>query len=221
MHDCHSRAPSSTFLSTPRLSHSHRNPKATLLPAGEPRMQAAFAISVVRLFFAADGMFRPSHGLHWDEARRMGSAVNDWPTVGRAFGAGYGCGIPLNTVAMQLEEKERRASRARTARWPRFPRSAQPGLRGRRSTQTRREEDGCRLPFSGVFFDVVASPLPPRGGGDRAEARRGGRSKLEEDEVLGLGLNLEPRPKHMLKMEPKLYLISGCGLRLMGLGLEI
>ena len=56
----------------------------------------------------------------------------------------------------------------------------------------RREEDGCRLPFSGVFSDVVASPLPPRGGGDRAEARRGGRSKLEEGEVLGLGLNLEP-----------------------------
>ena len=40
-------------------------------------MQAAFAISAIRLFFVTDGMFRPSRGLHWDEARRMGSAVND------------------------------------------------------------------------------------------------------------------------------------------------
>ena len=36
----------------------------------------------------------------------------------------------------------------------------------------------------------LASPLPPRGGGDRAKARRGGRGKLEEKGSLGLGLEL-------------------------------
>ena len=45
----------------------------------------------------------------------------------------------------------------------------------------------------------LASPLPPRGGGDRAEAMRGGRGKLEEKGSLGLGLGfgfkLEPKPK--------------------------
>ena len=46
----------------------------------------------------------------------------------------------------------------------------------------RREEDARRLPFSGAYSDVVASPLPTREGGDRAEARRGG-ACCEEDEV--------------------------------------
>ena len=54
-----------------------RTPEVALLHAGGPNMQAASAISVVRLFFAAGGMFCSSRGLHWDEARRMGNAVSD------------------------------------------------------------------------------------------------------------------------------------------------
>ena len=100
------------------------------------------------------------------------------------------------------------------------PCSAPPGLRGRWSTWTRREEDARQLPLSGSCSDMVVSPLPPRGGGCWcwSQAREG--TSWEEDEVLvfglglrlgpilclvlalGLGLNLEPRPKPMLKMEP-------------------
>ena len=54
-----------------------RTLEVALLHAWGPNMQAASAISAVRLFFAADGMFCSSRGPHWDEARRMGSAVND------------------------------------------------------------------------------------------------------------------------------------------------
>ena len=45
------------------------------------------------------------------------------------------------------------------------------------STWTRHEEDARRLPFSGNFSDMVASPLLPWGGGEGAEARRGGGSQ--------------------------------------------
>ena len=43
---------------------------------------------------------------------------------------------------------------------------------------------------AGAGWCWLASPLPPRGGGDRAEARLGGRGKLEEKGSLGLGLEL-------------------------------
>ena len=46
------------------------------------------------------------------------------------------------------------------------------------------------LAGAGSGWCWLASPLPPRGGGDRAEARRGGRGKLEEKGSLGLGLEL-------------------------------
>ena len=46
------------------------------------------------------------------------------------------------------------------------------------------------LAQAGAGWCWLASSLPPRGGGDRAEARRGGRGKLEEKGSLGLGLEL-------------------------------
>ena len=46
------------------------------------------------------------------------------------------------------------------------------------------------LAGAGAGWCWLASPLPPWGGGDRAEARRGRRGKLEEKGSLGLGLEL-------------------------------
>ena len=48
----------------------------------------------------------------------------------------------------------------------------------------------CWLVLASAGWCWLALSLPPQGGGDRAEAKRGGRGKLEEKGSLGLGLEL-------------------------------